>query len=105
MSGAGVTHYYLLHQPRSVPTALGPAPIVTHPHRPSQARGGYPRDCALPPLLSLGGADHGGCGIPGGKDRRGERKGDERMSRNRGEREEEYSGPIPGYTAAWSPTS
>ncbi len=34
--------------PRSVPTALGPAPLVTYPHRPSQA-GGYPLDCALLP--------------------------------------------------------
>ncbi len=29
MSGAGVVHYQLLHRPRSVPTALGPAPLVT----------------------------------------------------------------------------
>ncbi len=29
VSGAGVVHYQLLHQPRSVPTALGPAPLVT----------------------------------------------------------------------------
>ncbi len=29
MSGAGVVHYHLLHRPRSVPTALGPAPLVT----------------------------------------------------------------------------
>ncbi len=27
------------------PPALGPAPLVTYPHRPSQA-GGYTRDCA-----------------------------------------------------------
>ncbi len=26
VSGAGVVHYHLLHRPRSVPTALGPAP-------------------------------------------------------------------------------
>ncbi len=44
--GAGVVHYHLLHRPRSVPTALGPAPLATYPHRPSQA-GWYPRDCAL----------------------------------------------------------
>ncbi len=44
--GAGVVHYHLLHRPRSVPTALGPTPLATYPHRPSQA-GGYPRDCAL----------------------------------------------------------
>ncbi len=29
MSGAGVVHYHLLHRPRSVPTALGPAPLAT----------------------------------------------------------------------------
>ncbi len=31
MSGAGVVHYQLLHRPRSVPTALGPAPLATVP--------------------------------------------------------------------------
>ncbi len=31
VSGAGVVHYQLLHRPRSVPTALGPAPLATHP--------------------------------------------------------------------------
>ncbi len=34
VSGAGVVHYHLLHRPRSVPTALGPAPLVTVIHRP-----------------------------------------------------------------------
>ncbi len=29
VSGAGVVHYHLLHRPRSVPTALGPAPLAT----------------------------------------------------------------------------
>ncbi len=29
VSGAGVVHYQLLHLPRSVPTALGPTPLVT----------------------------------------------------------------------------
>ncbi len=29
VSGAGVVHYHLLHRPRSVPTALGPAPLIT----------------------------------------------------------------------------
>ncbi len=52
VSGAGVVHYQLLHRPRSVPMALGPAPLVTYPHRPSQA-GGYPRDCALLPPSPL----------------------------------------------------
>ncbi len=45
-------HYHSLHRPRSVPTALGPAPLVTYPHRPSQA-GGYSRDCALLPPSPL----------------------------------------------------
>ncbi len=31
VSGAGVVHYQLLHRPRSVPTALGPAPLATLP--------------------------------------------------------------------------
>ncbi len=30
VSGAGVVHYHSLHRPRSVPTALGPAPLVTY---------------------------------------------------------------------------
>ncbi len=29
VSGAGVIHYHLLHRPRSVPMALGPAPLIT----------------------------------------------------------------------------
>ncbi len=29
VSGAGVVHYQLLHRPRSVPMALGPAPLAT----------------------------------------------------------------------------
>ncbi len=52
VSGAGVVHYQLLHRPRSVPTALGPTPLVMYPHRPSQA-GGYSRDCALLPPSPL----------------------------------------------------
>ncbi len=32
VSGAGVVHYHSLHRPRSVPTALGPAPLVTAAH-------------------------------------------------------------------------
>ncbi len=32
VSGAGVVHYHSLHRPRSVPTALGPAPLVTMMH-------------------------------------------------------------------------
>ncbi len=30
VSGAVVVHYHLLHRPRSIPTALGPAPLVTN---------------------------------------------------------------------------
>ncbi len=33
VSGAGVVHYHSLHRPRSVPTALGPAPLVTVPYK------------------------------------------------------------------------
>ncbi len=75
VSGAGVVHYHSLHRPRSVPTALGPAPLVTYPHRPSQA-GGYSRDCALlpPSPLSRGEPVRAAAAYLGGKDRRGERK-------------------------------
>ncbi len=86
VSGAGVVHYQLLHRPRSVPTALGPAPLVTYPHRPSQAGGVPTRLRSTPPLPPLpGGARQGGRGVPGGKDRRGERKGDGRMRSDRDE--------------------
>ncbi len=75
VSGAGVVHYHSLHRPRSVPTALGPTPLVTYPHRPSQAGGVLTRLRSTPPLPPLpGGARQGGRGVPGGKDRRGERK-------------------------------
>uniref|UniRef100_A0A8C1WT98 alpha-N-acetylgalactosaminide alpha-2,6-sialyltransferase n=1 Tax=Cyprinus carpio TaxID=7962 RepID=A0A8C1WT98_CYPCA len=75
-----------LHRPRSVPTALGPAPLVTYPHRPSQA-GGYPRDCALLPHPSLRGDRSRWLQGPGGRtDRLGERKGDGRMRSDRDER-------------------
>ncbi len=62
-----------------------------------------------PPLLS-GGARQGGRGVPGGKDRRGERKGDGRMRSDReerGEREKKkkHLGPVSGHTAARSSTS
>ncbi len=75
VSGAGVVHYHSLHRPRSVPTALGPAPLVTYPHRPSQA-GGYSRDCTLlpPSPLSRGEPVRAAAAYLGGKDRRGERK-------------------------------
>ncbi len=38
MSGAGVVHYHSLHRPRSVPTALGPAPLVTGIFQDNNAR-------------------------------------------------------------------
>ncbi len=37
VSGAGVVHYHSLHRPRSIPTALGPAPLVTGTHKGSPA--------------------------------------------------------------------
>ncbi len=49
VSGAGVVHYNLLHRPRSVPTALGPAPLATYPHRPSQAGGTHETSLYSPP--------------------------------------------------------
>ncbi len=83
VSGAGVVHYHLLNRPRSVPMALGPAP-----HTPIAGRGVHPRQ--------------GGRGIPGGKDRRGERKGDGRMRSDRDERGERKRiknlGPVSGHT-------
>ncbi len=110
VSGAGVVHYHLLHWPRSVPTALGPAPLATYPHRPSQA-GGTHETALYSPLPPLpGGARQGGRGVPGGKDRRGERKGDGRMRSDREERgkrekKKKHLGPVPGHTAARSSTS
>ncbi len=49
VSGAGVVHYQLLHRPRSVPTALGPAPLATYPHLPSAGRGVPTRLRSTPP--------------------------------------------------------
>ncbi len=46
VSGAGVVHYQLLHRPRSVPMALGPAPLVTSP---LAGRGVLPRLRSTPP--------------------------------------------------------
>ncbi len=90
VSGAGVVHYHSLHRPRSVPTALGPAPLVTYPHRPSQA-GGYSRDCALlpPSPLSRGepvraAAAYLGVRTDEARERR--RKDEEWQRRERGER-------------------
>ncbi len=110
MSGAGVVHYHSLHRPRSVPTALGPAPLVTYPHRPSQA-GGYSRDCALlpPSPLSRGepvraAAAYLGVRTDEARERR--RKDEEWPRRERGERRKKKNlGPVPGHTAARSSTS
>ncbi len=44
--------------------------------------------------LSLAGADYGGRGVPGGKGRRGERKADGRMRRDRDERGERETNKI-----------
>ncbi len=111
VSGAGVVHYHSLHRPRSVPTALGPAPLVTYPHRPSQA-GGYSRDCALlpPSPLSRGEPVRAAAAYLGGKDRRGERKETEGwgVTEKREGREEKIKknlGPVPGHTAARSSTN
>ncbi len=92
MSGAGVVHYHLLHRPRSVPTALGPAPHT--PIAPCRLGGTHETALYSPPLL--GGARQGGRGVPGGKDRRGERKGDGRMRSDREERGKKINlGPVP----------
>ncbi len=109
VSGAGVVHYHSLHRPRSVPTALGPAPLVTYPHRPSQA-GGYSRDCALlpPSPLSRGepvraAAAYLGVRTDEARERR--RKDEEWQRRERGERKKKNLGPVPGHTCARSSTS
>ncbi len=95
--GHAVVHYHSLHRPRSVPTALGPAPLVTYPHRPSQA-GGYPRDCALlpPSPLSWGepvraAAAYLGVRTDEARERR--RKDEEWQRRERGERKKIKSRP------------
>ncbi len=76
-------------------TCLAPFPRLSAPphssHTPIAPRrpGVLPRLRSTPPLPPLWwGADHGGRGVPGGKDRRGERKGDGRMRRDRDERGE-----------------
>ncbi len=66
----------------SAPPHSSHTPIT--PHRP----GGTPETALYSPLPLLGGARQGGRGVPGGKDRRGERKGDGRMRRDRDERGE-----------------
>ncbi len=65
-----------------------PRPTRHIPPSPLAGRGVPTRLRSTPPLPPLpGGARQGGRGIPGGKDRRGERKGDGRMRSDRGERE------------------
>ncbi len=73
-------------------TGLAPFPRLSAPphssHTPIAPRrpGGTPETALYSPPLP-GGARQGGRGVPGGKDRRGERKGDGRMRSDRGERE------------------
>ncbi len=76
-------------------TGLAPFPrLSARPTRhirpsPLAGRGVLPRLRSTPPLPPLpGGARQGGRGVPGGKDRRGERKGDGRMRSDREERGE-----------------
>ncbi len=77
-------------------TGLAPFPRLSAPphlsHTPiAPRRPGGTHETALysPPLsLSRGGARQGGRGVPGGKDRRGERKGYGRMRSDREERGE-----------------
>ncbi len=71
--------------------SLGSRPRPTRyiPPSPLAGRGVLPRLRSTPPLPPLlGGARQGGRGVPGGKDRRGERKGDGRMRSDREERGE-----------------
>ncbi len=74
-------------------TGLAPFPRLSAPphssHTPIAPRrpGGTPETALYSPPLP-GGARQGGRGVPGGKDRRGERKGDGRMRSDREERGE-----------------
>ncbi len=66
-----------------------PRPTRHIPPSPLAGRGVLPRLRSTPPLPPLpGGARQGGRGVPGCKDRRGERKGDGRMRSDRDERGE-----------------
>ncbi len=66
-----------------------PRPTRHIPPSPLAGRGVPTRLRSTPPLPPLpGGARQGGRGVPGGKDRRGERKGDGRMRSDRDERGE-----------------
>ncbi len=88
VSGAGVVHYQLL--PPASLRSHGSRPRPTRHISPSPLSGQrvLPRLRSTPPLPPLpGGARQGGRGVPEGKDRRGERKGDGRMRSDREERE------------------
>ncbi len=81
-------------------TGLAPFPRLSapphSPHTPIDPRrpGGTHETALYSPLPPLpGGARQGGRGVPGGKDRRGERKGDGRMRSDRGERGKKKSRP------------
>ncbi len=66
-----------------------PRPTRHIPPSPLAGRGVLPRLRSTPPLPPLPGrARQGGRGVPGGKDRRGERKGDGRIRSDRDERGE-----------------
>ncbi len=109
VSGAGVVHYQLLHRPRSVPTALSPAPLVTYPHRPSQA-GGYSRDCALlpPSPLSRGEPVRAAAaylGVRTDEAREKETEGWGVTEKREGREKKKNLGLVPGHTAARSSTS
>ncbi len=80
---------------RSLPITP-PASLNSHGSRPRPTRHIPPSPLAGPRLRSTppppplpGGTRQGGRGVPGGKDRRGERKGDGRMRSDREERREE----------------
>ncbi len=86
-----------------------PRPTRHIPPSPLAGRGVPSRLRSTPPPPPRG-ARQGGRGVPGGKDRRGERKGDGRMRRDRDERgergkEKKNLDPVPGHAAARSSTS
>ncbi len=75
MSGAGVVHYHSLHRPPLRSHGSRPRPTRHIPPSPLAGRGVLTRLRSTPtPPPSPGGARQGGRGVPGGKDRRGERK-------------------------------
>ncbi len=96
VSGAGVVHHQLLHRPRSVPMALGPAPLATYPHR---RPGGTPETALYsPPPLSRGepvraAAAYLGVRTDEARERR--RKDEEWQRWERGERKKKISVRFP----------